>query len=159
MSPKIIETPMFFPWNLRVLTFRTLIPLPKCSVWDVLFSFVLPTCSVWEVFFHLFCQHNMLSLRGVFCFLFLKHIFSGTYVWLFIAFPGDTHTTWKLSMRPPNRLDVLGTWSRFGAFSAFQLIDTTRQLINSSIQLINSSTHGPSALSHPARRTARCAIK
>ena len=48
---------------------------------------------------------------------------------------------------------------RFGAFSAFQLIDSTRQLINSSIQLINSSTHGPSALSYPARRTARCAIK
>ena len=48
---------------------------------------------------------------------------------------------------------------RFGAFSAFQLIDSTRQLITSSIQLINSSTHGPSALSYPARRTARCAIK
>ena len=48
---------------------------------------------------------------------------------------------------------------RFGAFSAFQLINSTRQLINSSIQLINSSTHGPSALSYPARRTARCAIK
>ena len=30
---------------------------------------------------------------------------------------------------------------RFGAFSAFQLIDSTHQLINSSIQPINSSTH------------------
>ena len=30
---------------------------------------------------------------------------------------------------------------RFGAFSAFQLIDSTRQLINSSIQRINSSTY------------------
>ena len=37
---------------------------------------------------------------------------------------------------------------RFGAFSAFQLIDSTRQLINSSIQLINSSTHQPMALRH-----------
>ena len=31
--------------------------------------------------------------------------------------------------------------SRFGAFSAFQLIDSTYQLVNSSIQTINSSTH------------------
>ena len=37
---------------------------------------------------------------------------------------------------------------RFGAFSAFQLVDSTRQLINSSIQLINSSTHQPMALRH-----------
>ena len=37
---------------------------------------------------------------------------------------------------------------RFGAFSAFQLIDSTRELINSSIQLINSSTHQPMALRH-----------
>ena len=37
---------------------------------------------------------------------------------------------------------------RFGAFSAFQLIDSTRQLINSSIQLINLSTHQPMALRH-----------
>ena len=37
---------------------------------------------------------------------------------------------------------------RFGAFSAFQLIDSTCQLINSSIRLINSSTHQPLALRH-----------
>jgi hypothetical protein len=30
---------------------------------------------------------------------------------------------------------------RFGAFSAFQLIDSTHQLNNSSMQLINSSTY------------------
>ena len=50
-------------------------------------------------------------------------------------------------------------WVVLVLFSAFQLIDSTHQLINSSIQIINSSTHGPSALSYPARRTARCAIK
>ena len=55
---------------------------------------------------------------------------------------------------------VLGcSGGRFGAFSAFQLIDSTHRLMNSSIQTINSSTPGPSALSYPARRTARCAIK
>ena len=37
---------------------------------------------------------------------------------------------------------------RFGAFSAFQLIDSTHQLINSPIQPINSSTHQPMALRH-----------
>ena len=40
-----------------------------------------------------------------------------------------------------------------------QPIDSSIQPIDSSIQLINSSTHGPSALSYPARRTARRAIK
>ena len=58
--------------------------------------------------------------------------------------------------------------------STHQPIDSTHQPINSSIQpinpstrrfnastlqLINSSSRGPSALSYPARRTARCAIK
>ena len=44
---------------------------------------------------------------------------------------------------------VLGrSGGRFGAFSTFQLIDSTRQLINSSIQLINLSTHQPMALRH-----------
>ena len=37
---------------------------------------------------------------------------------------------------------------RFGAFSAFQLIDSTHQLINSSIQPINSSTHRFNSSSH-----------
>ena len=49
----------------------------------------------------------------------------------------------------------------------FRHFNSSIQPINSSIhrfnpsthQLINSSTHGPSALSYPARRTARCAIK
>ena len=68
---------------------------------------------------------------------------------------------------------VLGSfWGRFGALrgsfwcffgssthrfnpSTHQLVDSTHQLIN----FINSSSHGPSALSYSARRTARCAIK
>ena len=37
---------------------------------------------------------------------------------------------------------------RFGAFSAFQLIDSTHQLINSSIQPINSSTHRFNSSTH-----------
>ena len=37
---------------------------------------------------------------------------------------------------------------RFGAFSAVQLIDSTRQLIDSSIQRINSLTYHPMALRH-----------
>ena len=36
---------------------------------------------------------------------------------------------------------------------------STRRCNSSTYQLINSSTHGPSTLSYPARRTARCAIK
>ena len=36
---------------------------------------------------------------------------------------------------------------------------STRRCNSSTHQLINSSTHCPSALSYPARRTARCAIK
>ena len=43
--------------------------------------------------------------------------------------------------------------------STHQAIISSIQPINPSIQFINSSTHGPSALSYPARRTARCAIK
>ena len=43
--------------------------------------------------------------------------------------------------------------------STHQAIISSIQPINSSTQLIHSSTHGPSALSYPARRTARCAIK
>ena len=43
--------------------------------------------------------------------------------------------------------------------STHQAIISSIQPINPSIQLINSSTHGPSALSNPARRTARCAIR
>ena len=42
--------------------------------------------------------------------------------------------------------------------STHQAIISSIQPINPSIQFINSSTHGPSALSYPARRTARCAI-
>ena len=37
---------------------------------------------------------------------------------------------------------------RFGAFSAFQLIDSTHQLIKSSIQPINSSTHRFNSSTH-----------
>ena len=52
-------------------------------------------------------------------------------------------------------------------FVLFRHFDSSIQPINSSFrrfnpstqQLINSSTHGPSALSYPARRTARCTIK
>ena len=36
---------------------------------------------------------------------------------------------------------------------------STRRFNTSTHQVINSSSHGPSALSYPARRTARCAIK
>ena len=44
---------------------------------------------------------------------------------------------------------VLGcSGGRFGAFSAFQLIDSTHQPINSSIQPINSSTHRFNSSTH-----------
>ena len=44
--------------------------------------------------------------------------------------------------------------------SSIQPINSSTRRFNASThQLINSSSHGPSALSYPARRTARCAIK
>ena len=44
--------------------------------------------------------------------------------------------------------------------SSIQPVNSSTRRFNASThQLINSSTHGPSALSYPARRTARCAIK
>ena len=49
-------------------------------------------------------------------------------------------------------------WCFFG-ISTHRFNPSTHQLVDSNHQLINSSTHGPSALSYPARRTARCAIK
>ena len=64
---------------------------------------------------------------------------------------------------------VLGSfWGAPGVVLVlFRHFNSSIQPINSSIhrfnpsthQLIDSSTHGPSALSYPARRTARCAIK
>ena len=53
---------------------------------------------------------------------------------------------------------VLVLFRRFN--SSIQPVNSSTRRFNSSThQLINSSTHGPSALSYPARRTARCAIK
>ena len=44
--------------------------------------------------------------------------------------------------------------------SSIQPVNSSTRRFNASThQLINSSSHGPSALSYPARRTARCAIK
>ena len=54
--------------------------------------------------------------------------------------------------------DVFVVFRHFN--SSIQPVNSSTRRFNSSThQLINSSTHGPSALSYPARRTARCAIK
>ena len=53
---------------------------------------------------------------------------------------------------------VLVLFRQFNS-SILPVNSSTRRFNASTHQLINSSSHGPSALSYPARRTARCAIK